>query len=85
MHVLAISTVTDEGRFWAALKRAYGALPSGAGWVLAIASTDGARAVNVISHDSLDGVRAFFEEHAGAAAVTEYFIADAANAVGLPK
>jgi hypothetical protein len=41
--------------------------------------------VNIITHDSVDGVRDFFETHAGAYATTEYFEADAANAVGLPR
>ena len=84
-HVLAISAITDEGKFWNGLKKAHGRLPAGAVWKLAIASTDGARAVNVIAHDSVDAVRDFFETHAGAHATTEYFEADAANAVGLPR
>ena len=85
MHVLAISTVSDQGRFWNGLKRAHGGLPRGASWKLAVASADGAKAVNVISHDSVEGVRTFFETYAGPYAATEYFEADAANAVGLPK
>ncbi|WP_410616879.1 hypothetical protein [Amycolatopsis sp. lyj-109] len=84
-HVLAISAVTDEAQFWNGLKKAHGRLPAGALWKLAIASQDGTRAVNVIAHDSVDGVREFFETHAGAHATTEYFEADAANAVGLAR
>jgi hypothetical protein len=84
MQVMAVSTVTDERGFWGGLKKAHGRLPAGARWTLAVASTDGAKAVNVIAHDSLDAVRGFFEEHAGPYATTEYFEADAANAVGLP-
>lgn len=83
MHVLAISTVHDNDRFWGGLKKAYGRLPEGATWVLALADTEGTRAVNVIRHDSLDAVRAVLDEYAGPAAVTEYFEADAANAIGL--
>ena len=83
MHVLAISTVSDSDRFWAGLKKAYGRLPVGATWVLALASSDGTRAVNVIRHDSIGAVREFLDGYAGAAAVTEYLEADAANAVGL--
>ena len=83
MHVMAISTVSDGDGFWGALKQAYGRLPKGAKWTLAVASSDGTRAVNVIVHDSVDGVRDFFEGHAGAFATTEFFEADAANAVGL--
>ncbi|MCD2442132.1 hypothetical protein LQ757_07550 [Agromyces sp. SYSU K20354] len=82
---MAISTITDEDLFWGALKKAYGRLPKGAKWVLAVASSDGTKAVNVLVHDSLDAARAFFEEYAGPAATTEYFEADAANAVGLAK
>jgi hypothetical protein len=37
------------------------------------------------AHASVDGVREFFESHAGAYATTQYFEADAANAVGLPR
>ena len=84
-HVLAISAVADEGKFWNGLKKAHGRLPAGAAWKLAIASKDGTRAVNVIAHDSVDAVREFFDTHAGAHATTEYFEADAANAVGLPR
>jgi len=83
MYVLAISTVTDSDRFWGGLKKAFGRLPKGAAWVLALASTDGTRAVNVIRHDSIDAVREFLDDYAGSAAVTEYAEADAANAVGL--
>ncbi|MCD5345125.1 hypothetical protein PX701_08780 [Agromyces sp. H3Y2-19a] len=85
MHIMAISTVDDGDLFWGALKKAHGRLPKGAKWVLAIASTDGTRAVNVIAHDSADAVREFFEAYAGRAATTEYFEADAANAVGLAR
>lgn len=85
MHVMAISTISDEGRFWDSLKKAYGRLPRGAKWTLAVASSDGTKAVNVIVHDSVDSVRSFFEECTGTAATTEYFEADAANAVGLQK
>lgn len=85
MHVMAVSTISDEGRFWSGLKKAHGRLPKGARWMLAVASTDGSKGVNIIAHDSVDAVRSFFEEHAGSFATTEYFEADAANAVGLAK
>ncbi|MEV4313440.1 hypothetical protein [Actinocrispum sp. NPDC049592] len=85
MHVLVVSTVSDEGKFWSGLKKAHGKLPKDATWKLAVASKGGAKAVNVIVHDSVDDVREFFEAHAGAYATTEYFEADAANAVGLPR
>ncbi|MFD0475487.1 serine hydrolase [Nonomuraea thailandensis] len=84
VHVMAISTISDHEGFWDALKQAYGRLPSGASWTLAVAGTDGAKAVNVIVHDSVDTVRAFFDHHTAPFATTEYFEADAANAVGLP-
>jgi len=84
MHVVAVSTISDSDRFWASLKRAYDQLPDGARWTLAVGSTDGARAVNVIVHDSVEGVRTFFEAYAGTFGMTEFFEADAANAVGLP-
>jgi hypothetical protein len=85
MHVLAVSTVSDDGKFWNGLKKAHAKLPQGAKWKLAVASKDGAKAVNVITHDSVEGVRDFFEAHTGPYATTEYFEADAANAVGLPR
>jgi hypothetical protein len=81
---MAVSTVADSNGFWDSLKKAYGRLPQGARWTLAVASTDGTRAVNVIIHDSIDDVRNFLEDHTGAFATTDYFEADAANAVGLP-
>jgi hypothetical protein len=85
MHVMAVSTVSDNDKFWSGLKKAHAKLPKGAKWKLAVASTDGVKAVNIITHDSIEGVRDFFETHAGAHATTEYFEADAANAVGLPR
>ncbi|RSM80050.1 hypothetical protein DMH04_31025 [Kibdelosporangium aridum] len=85
MHVLVVSTVLDDGKFWSGLKKAHAKLPKGAKWKVAVASKDGVKAVNVITHDSVEGVREFFETHAGAYATTEYFEADAANAVGLPR
>ncbi len=85
MHVMAVSTVTDEKRFWSGLKKAHGKLPKGSRWKLAIASGDGTKAVNVITHDSLDGLREFFESYAADHATTEYFEADAANAIGLAR
>ena len=85
MHVLAVSTVSDDSEFWSGLKKAYASLPRGAAWKLAVASKDGTTAVNVITHDSVESVREFFETHAGAYATTEYSEADATNAVGLPR
>ncbi|MEU8825152.1 hypothetical protein [Streptomyces sp. NPDC048636] len=85
MHMMAVSTVSDDDKFWSGLKKAHAKLPKGATWQLSVASTDGAKAVNIISHDSMDGVRDFFETHVGAYATTEYYEADAANAVGLPR
>jgi hypothetical protein len=85
MHVIAVSKISDNDRFWGSLKKAHSRLPKGARWTLAVASADGTKAVNAIVHDSVDSVRSFFEEHAGPFAATEYFEADAANAVGLPK
>lgn len=81
MHVMAISTISDEPGFWDTLKMAHGRLPAGARWLVAVASTDGTRAVNVIVHDSIDSVKAILD---GPHATTEYFEADGANAVGLP-
>jgi len=85
MHVMAVSTIADQSRFWGGLKKAHGRLPRGARWIVAVGSTDGTKAVNIIAHDSVDAVRSFFSEHADSFATTEYFEADAANAVGLPK
>ncbi|GAA4587731.1 hypothetical protein BJY16_008320 [Actinoplanes octamycinicus] len=82
-YVMAVSTITDERAFWAGLKRAHGRLPHDSRWTLAVASTDGAKAVNIISHDSIDAARAFFSEYTGPFATTEFYEADTANAVGL--
>lgn len=84
MHVVAVSTITDEG-YWGSLKKAHARLPKGARWLLAVASTDGTRAVNVVVHNSVDDARDLFERYAGEFATTEYFEADAANAVGLAR
>ena len=72
MHVVVVSTIADTDRFWGSLKKAHGQLPTGARWTLAVASTNGTKAVNIIVHDSIDSVRSFFEEHAGHFAATEY-------------
>ena len=85
MHVMAVSTIANNDKFWGALKKAHGQLPRGARWTLAVASTDGTKAVNVIVHDSVDSVKSFFEKYASSFGTTECFEADAANAVGLPK
>lgn len=85
MHVMAVSTVSDEERFWSGLKKAHARLPRGVAWKLAVASKDGTKAVNILTCDSVDDARALFEAHAGGCATTEYFEADAANAVGLPR
>lgn len=84
-HVVAVSTIADEGEFWSRLKQAYSKLPEGAQWKLAVAAEDGTAAVNIIVGDSIETVRDFFESHAAAFATTEYFEADAANAIGLPR
>jgi hypothetical protein len=85
MHIMAVSTISDTDKFWGALKRAYSHLPTGARWTLAVGSTDGTKAVNVIVHDSIDSVKNLFEAHAGPFGTTEYCEADAENAVGLPQ
>jgi CubicO group peptidase (beta-lactamase class C family) len=85
MHVMAVSRVLESDRFWGALKAAYGRLPQGGEWTMAVASTDGTRAVNVIAGAPIESVRRFFEEHTGAVGTTECFEVDAGNAVGLPK
>jgi hypothetical protein len=85
MHVMAVSTISDNDKFWSSLNKAHGQMPKGVKWILAVASKDGTKAVNLIVHDSLDTVKRFFEEHTSTFGTTEYFEADAANAVGLPK
>lgn len=84
MHILMLSTITHPDEFWGAMKQAYSQMPPGAAWKLAVASVDGTRGVNVIVHDSLEPIRGLMEARAGAYGTTEYFEADAANAVGLP-
>ncbi len=44
MYVMAVSTISDNDKFWGSLKKAYGQLPKGAKWILAVASTDGTKA-----------------------------------------
>jgi hypothetical protein len=73
MYVMAVSTISDNDKFWGSLKKAYGQLPRGARWTLAVGSTDGTRAVNVIVHDSIDSVKSFFEKHTSPFGTTEYF------------
>lgn len=85
MHVMALSTVSDNDKFWSGLRRAHARLPRGAAWKVAVASKDGTAAVNIITHDSIEAVEEFVEAHAGDYATTQYFEADAANAIGLPR
>lgn len=85
MHVMAVSTISDHEKFWGSLKKAHGQLPKGARWALAVGSTDRTKAVNIIVHDSIDSVKSFFEQYAGPFGTTQYYEADAANAVGLSK
>jgi hypothetical protein len=85
MYVMAVSTISDNNEFWTSLKRAYGQLPKGAKWTLAVGSTDGHKAVNVLVHDSIDAVRNLFEEYTSNVGITECFEVDADNAVGLSK
>jgi len=85
MYIMAVSTISDPDQFWGSLKKAYSQMPKGAKWTLAVGSTDGTKAVNIIVSDSLDSVKNLFEKHAGPFGTTEYFEADAANAVGLGK
>jgi hypothetical protein len=84
MHVIAIHTISDADQFWSACKRGHAQLPAGARWVLAVASTDGTRGINLIVGASLERVKEFFEPLVGQYSATEYFEADAENAVGLP-
>ncbi len=58
MYVMAVSTISDNDKFWGSLKKAYGQMPKGAKWTLAVGSTDGTKAVNVIVHDSITASRA---------------------------
>jgi hypothetical protein len=85
MYIMAVSTISDPDQFWGSLKKAYSQLPTGAKWILAVGSTDRTKGVNIIVYDSLDPVKRLFEQHAGPFGTTEYFEADAANAVGLGK
>jgi hypothetical protein len=85
MHVMAIHTISAADQFWAACKRGHAHLPAGTRWTLAVASTDGTRGINLLVGAPLERVKAFFEPLVGPYSTTEYFEADAANAVGLPS
>ncbi|WP_214404965.1 hypothetical protein [Pseudonocardia lacus] len=84
MHVMTVSRVHDPSGFDGALKGAYGALPAGSRWILAVAGGDGTTVVNVVEHGSVEAFRAFLEPRTAPYATTDYVEADAANAVGLP-
>jgi hypothetical protein len=81
---MAIHTISDADRFWSACKRGHAQLPAGMRWTLAVASTDGTRGINLLVGAPLERVKAFFEPLVGQYSTTEYFQADAENAVGLP-
>lgn len=85
MHVFAIHTISDADQFWSACKLGHAQLPAGTRWALAVASTDGTRGINLLVGTSLERVMEFFEPLVGQYSTTEYFEADAENAVGLPS
>jgi hypothetical protein len=82
---MAIHTISDADRFWSACKRGHAHLPAGTRWTLAVASADGTRGINLLVGASLEHVKEFFEPLVGQYSTTEYFEADAENAVGLPS
>src|SRR5262245_45562494 len=84
MHIIAVHTIVDADKFWSACKRGHAQLPTGTRWALAVASSDGTRGINLLVGASLERVREFFEPLVGPYSTTEYFEADAENAVGLP-
>ena len=85
MHVIAIHTISDADLFWSACKRGHAQLPGGTRWALAVASIDGTKGINLLVGASLEQVKEFFEPLVGPYSTTEYFAADAKNAVGLPS
>ena len=85
MHVIAVHTISDADQFWSACKSGYAQLPAGTRWTLAVASIDGTRGINLLVGASLERVKEFFEPLVGQWSKTEYFEADATNAVGLPS
>jgi len=85
MHIIAIRAISDADEFSSACKQGHAQLPKGARGVLAVASTDGTRGINLLVGASLAAVKEFFDPLIGPFSTTEYFEADAANAVGLPS
>ena len=85
MHVIAVHAISDADQFWSACKRGYAQLPAGTRWTLAVASVDGTRAINLLVGAPVERVKEFFEPLVSQFCTTEYFEADATNAVGLPS
>jgi hypothetical protein len=84
MRVMAIHTIADPQRFFAAVEAGMKDMPSGLSVTAMVPSRDRSKAVCVWEADSVDAVSSLVEETTGDSSTNEFFEVDAANAIGLP-
>lgn len=84
MHVIALHTISDPEKFFAAAESNMDKIPEGVSLNSVIPSEDHGRTVCVWEADSVDSVRAFVEETVGDYSANEYFPVDVERALGLP-
>ena len=84
MHVVAVHTITDPGKFFPAAAAGMQEMPAGLRVHSMAPSRDGSKAVCIWETDSLEAVRSLVEETVGDSSSNEFFEVDATNAIGLP-
>ena len=79
MYVAVIHEISDPAKFWS-----MGGFPETVTFRATFPNPGGTRAVCLFEAASVDTVRDFLEEAAGAISDNEYYEVSAENAVGLP-
>lgn len=83
MYVIAIHTISDPEKFFAAAEEGTSRLPEGVELPCVLPSTDGSKTICLWRADSVDTVRALVEEMVGAFSSNEYFAVNDEQAMGL--
>ena len=81
-HVIAIHSISDPDRFWAAVGQTE--IPQGTTLHTVLPNDDGTRAVCVWEADSADAVKQLVEGTVGDVSSNEFFQVNPQNAQGLP-
>ena len=83
MHVVAVHSINDPDRFYAAVQEGTKDIPEGMGVEAMAPSVDGSRAVCVWRADSVESVRSLVEGTVGDSSQNEFFEVNDEHAVGL--